>query len=677
MPKYKEIQKQVFQWLKAKYDADNNFTFSLRQKANKGAELNYFIGTEKSKYFSTTFWYIPVAYPGSSSDLINLIFYVREGKVWFSIQFNTTRNPEGNQNIWDLELLLKIKPEIRRLFSPEVYNEAGTENKVEFFSVESPVRYNSLEAMVPDIESYLDKIIPVVDKKIEEVKAEHPAFHAGRYTKAEQEDMLAKMHSRFRKYEVLEEIESELDEEPTPEAVQAENLIAPTLNQILYGPPGTGKTYHTIDRALEILNPQFNLKQDREILKAEYKKYLDAGRIAFTTFHQSLSYEDFIEGIKPEVEEDTEGNRTVVYEVQPGIFKALADRANAPVLINQNIQADFDDAWDSLLKDFENNPKLFLKVQTPGKGYNIVEVTSNGNLLVKSSTAKNDTLVSYSRLKRLHSSIADLSHVRNIDREFRGVIGGMDSSAYWAVLNYIHSWLAAHESKLVTLEEKLPYILIIDEINRGNVSQIFGELITLIEDDKRIGRKEELKVILPYSKSIFGVPENLYIIGTMNTADRSVEAIDTALRRRFSFIETPPQPERLTDVNYKDVNLSELLATINVRIELLVDRDHQIGHAYFMGIENLEDLKLCFRNRILPLLEEYFYGDFGKIGLVLGDKFVKRKTIQNTKSVLANLKDYEEVSLLEDRPIFEYTKNVLEMDLNDFISIYGSPTIPA
>ena len=166
------------------------------------------------------------------------------------------------------------------------------------------------------------------------------------------------------------------------------------------------------------------------------------------------------------------------------------------------------------------------------------------------------------------------------------------------------------------------YVLIIDEINRGNVSQIFGELITLIEDDKRLGNSEALEDVLPYSKEKFGVPPNLYIIGTMNTADRSVEALDAALRRRFSFEEMLPKPEVITNREKGDksivegINLGLVLETLNKRIELLVDKDHQIGHSYFLSVESIKDLKSAFQNKIIPLLQEYFFGDYGKIGTV-------------------------------------------------------------
>jgi 5-methylcytosine-specific restriction protein B len=194
------------------------------------------------------------------------------------------------------------------------------------------------------------------------------------------------------------------------------------------------------------------------------------------------------------------------------------------------------------------------------------------------------------------------------------------------------------------------YVFIIDEINRGNVSQIFGELITLIEDTKRLGAAEQLTATLPYSNDEFGVPPNLYILGTMNTADRSVEALDTALRRRFSFTEMPPvyDLEQL-QLRYHGIVLSELLETLNKRIEVLLDRDHRIGHSYFL--ESPIDLQSIFHNKIIPLLQEYFFGDYGKIGLVLGRGFVEVADNSAGNAVFAEF-DYDEAADLADRRVY-------------------------
>ena len=170
------------------------------------------------------------------------------------------------------------------------------------------------------------------------------------------------------------------------------------------------------------------------------------------------------------------------------------------------------------------------------------------------------------------------------------------------------------------------YVLIIDEINRGNISKIFGELISLIEPSKREGEKEEMEVILPYSKEKFTIPKNLYIIGTMNTADRSIALLDIALRRRFNFIEIMPQYDILKDV--ADIKIALLLSTINERIEFLLDREHTIGHSYFLNINTFEDLVNVFKNYIIPLLQEYFYDDFEKIKSIFDNNgFITSKNI--------------------------------------------------
>jgi 5-methylcytosine-specific restriction protein B len=205
--------------------------------------------------------------------------------------------------------------------------------------------------------------------------------------------------------------------------------------------------------------------------------------------------------------------------------------------------------------------------------------------------------------------------------------------------------------KVNEIQKAKPYVLIIDEINRGNVSQIFGELITLIEEDKRLGRAVALEVKLPYSKTSFGVPPNLYIIGTMNTADRSVEALDTALRRRFSFEEMPP----LYDLEALKSPLfgfpaGEILRAINQRIELLLDKDHLIGHAYFLNKTDDTFITAFYKN-IIPLLQEYFYGDYGKIGLVLGDGFVKKKQFDD--KLFANFSSYGDTSAFTEREVYE------------------------
>ena len=213
------------------------------------------------------------------------------------------------------------------------------------------------------------------------------------------------------------------------------------------------------------------------------------------------------------------------------------------------------------------------------------------------------------------------------------------------------------------------YAVFVDEINRGNVARIFGELITLLEDDKRLGAEHELIVTLPSSRMRFGVPPNLHLLGTMNTADRSVEALDAALRRRFNFLELPPQPELLTWPMDGDIDLQRMLVAINRRIEILYDRDHAIGHAFFMSLQkdhSVDALKRVFKHKVIPLLQEYFFGDWGKIGLVLGKDFVQRR--ERPRSVFAAF-SHDDAGTFAEKPTWELC-NLDQLSTYAFRRIY-------
>jgi 5-methylcytosine-specific restriction endonuclease McrBC GTP-binding regulatory subunit McrB len=410
--------------------------------------------------------------------------------------------------------------------------------------------------------------------------------------------------------------------------IRIPNSIIP-LNQIFYGPPGTGKTYSTINEALRIIDPNFDLSQDRSNIKEKFDDYVKSGQIVFTTFHQSMCYEDFIEGIKP-----TEADGQVLYEIQDGIFKRLCLNAEEKTSIDS-----FDDIY---LQFIEEHTEDGMELLTPSHKKKFkVKINSKGNCVA----------IPYTEAATEMVITKDMIHNYLIDGSIR------DWKPYTVpISNYIKEKYKLNISE--TGNEKKNFVIIIDEINRGNVSQIFGELITLIEEDKRKGNEEELFVMLPYSKEMFVVPANIYIIATMNSADRSVEALDSALRRRFTFFEIPPRPAIIAEYGkavggiVDGIDLAELLETINSRIEKLLDRDHMIGHSYFLKVSNIEELKHTFINEIIPLLQEYFYGDPGKIGLVLGSGFIEKKSFNSVS--FAAFSDYEDINGLLDRDVYHF-----------------------
>lgn len=286
-------------------------------------------------------------------------------------------------------------------------------------------------------------------------------------------------------------------------------------NLILYGPPGTGKTYNSVIYAVAICDGKpLDELTDYAAVMSRYNELKKAGRISFTTFHQSYGYEEFIEGIKPIIDEN---KQDIGYTIEPGVFKEFCDNAKS---------------------------------------------------ITRTSTGIESTVIE---------------------------------------------------------ENTEPYVFIIDEINRGNISKIFGELITLIESTKRAGMPEAASAILPYSGDEFSVPSNVYILGTMNTADRSIALMDTALRRRFQFVEMMPDSDVLRKIHadkVEDLDVAAMLDKINERIEYLYDREHTIGHAFFTDLKDdatLEKLQSIFEKSVIPLLQEYFYEDYQKIQLVLGD----------------------------------------------------------
>lgn len=389
-------------------------------------------------------------------------------------------------------------------------------------------------------------------------------------------------------------------------AKEDKNMNSQPLNQILYGPPGTGKTYNTIIKAMDIINPKL-VQRDKDgnvekydTLKNKFDELKQQGQIEFVTFHQSYSYEEFVEGIKPDLE-----SNELKYKLEDGILKKICNSAKI------NIEGDFEKIYSQFIEEIDENHEF--KTQ---KGSFKIRVNDNDGLTIRTGdNFEKETCGTITKEQIKNQTFTSIGRKQKLE----------------AITKYLKEKYGLTFSASNTVK---PHILIIDEINRGDVSKIFGELITLIEEDKRIGKEHQMTVTLPYSRKPFGVPNNLYIIGTMNTADRSIALLDTALRRRFDFEEMMPKPELLRGKDIEGVDLEQLLTKINDRIKNEYDRDHQIGHSYLMSVKDKEDLERAYKNRILPLLNEYFYNDINTVAKILNCKSDEITSKENWFNVL-------------------------------------------
>ncbi len=525
------------------------------------------------------------------------------------------------------------------------------------------------------------------------------------------------------------------------------------LNQIFYGPPGTGKTYTTAQRAVEICDG--TCPNDRPLLMQRYKALVADKRISFVSFHQSFSYEEFIEGIRPDLSGDSDVEQDqLIYRVEEGIFKKICSMAQAAIA----------DVQSPATATVDLTGKKFYKMSVGGKydpaveafcfeqGYlalgwggdvDFTDVPKTGEwepsanairqLMKKHDSEHVDKKFAVQAMFWFKSCM-NVNDIIIVPRGLRHVqaIGQVTGEYEYRPellpgLGYVHfrkvKWLVKDMSipvekiwgkqfsqqtlyslapahlnmeyleKLLGkkkdtsgVQEPERYVLIIDEINRANISKVLGELITLIEPDKRLDMPNEVTVNLPYSREKFGIPANLYIVGTMNTADRSLALMDTALRRRFEFEEMMPDYELLAGVEVGEIQIDKLLQTVNERIEALYDREHTIGHAFFMSLKDdpsIENLASIFANKIIPLLAEYFFEDWQKIRLVLGDnqkqgtpaaQFIWEKGLEGSGSVLfGNSTDLTMYGL--DR-VKQYVRN--EKALNDpkaYVGIYNSAAL--
>jgi len=732
---YQQNEEAVYNWLYKKHKQDPEFTFSLRQKAKNGAKKDYFIGTEQSNYFAFTLWHIPVAYPGSSGDLISIVFKVRASGVKSQIEITHTNSPEEGQNQYALELINTIKDKVKKSNLNIIRESKPSQNNFRVNILPGKPSYKELDEMLDDLNKFFNKFIPIVNEAIEEVKRKHPDFEAHRITPEEFEEMHTSMLERQEKYNTVETDEGidqteeriyldqlkyfiqklgvkqgdprivfsrqkerynftigqrwtfcyypnhpkgsfnvisnePLNESADPydgEAVEAymnhfesitdvkkysdrilsamkqelnrttkssflkfndshfENAVfgkvreikthsaLSPLNQILYGPPGTGKTYFLKEHYFEKYTSKETSLTKREHFEEVVRDLTWWQVVAIALLEKNnQSVSDLVKNdwvsYKAQVSESKNVRATIwgtlqMHTVNESDTVSYKQRS-APLIFDKNK----DKTWGILEEETaEQVPEL----------HDLLDEVNNFN-------PNPDKKIKRYVFTTFHQSFSYEDFIEGI----KPVLSSLDNDS---PMNYkIEDGVFKELCKRAESDPDNRYAIFIDEINRGNVSAIFGELITLIESDKRLGEVNEMKVKLPYSKKQFGVPSNLDIYGTMNTADRSVEALDTALRRRFSFKEMMPKPELLKDKGENEsghvggIDLVKLLTTINDRIEVLVDRDHTIGHSYFLKVKNDKGLKNVFKDKVIPLLQEYFFGDYSKMEMVIGSYFFEK-----------------------------------------------------
>ena len=481
---------------------------------------------------------------------------------------------------------------------------------------------------------------------------------------------------------------SRAEAEPVTDVAKKAPISA--TNLILYGPPGTGKTYQTAWEAVRLCLGEDTAaalqgNEMRDALMIEYRRLVTGGRIEFVTFHQSMSYEEFVEGLRPSTgDDDGEGPEEVEvsagFRLKPhdGVFKRVSERARLDqadglksarldrsarvfkvALGRRQVEDDrirfgldhglIHIGWGGDIDWSDERFDDFNAIFSEWRTQKDPEATGHdGNIVITFSFRTNMQVGDYvvvsdgrDRIRALGKVTGEYvydptaafhPHRRPVEWLWRED-GGTERSRFYPNPFRRHSVYELNQSlvdwdalEAIAFGDEAPptsqsardHVLIIDEINRANISKVFGELITLLECDKRLGMPNEIRLILPYSKKPFGVPANLHIIGTMNTADRSIALLDTALRRRFTFRELMPNPLVLS-TNAGGIDLRKLLTTINDRIEFLFDREHQIGHADFTGCMTRDDVEAVMRHKIIPLLAEYFYEDWSKVAAILGD----------------------------------------------------------
>ncbi|MGB3751591.1 MAG: AAA family ATPase [Arcobacteraceae bacterium] len=380
-----------------------------------------------------------------------------------------------------------------------------------------------------------------------------------------------------------------------------------TNNIMLYGAPGVGKT-HNYKKLISMIEEGkseqeiFSSIKNNENVQDEYdgtfQNIKDDKRIEFVTFHQSYSYEDFIEGFRP----NENGN----IELEDGTFKVLSNKAKNQIKETTLQKISFDEAFDIFRTEYIENE--LEKIYSVSNVEIFIHDVKEKTIKVQSSKAKDNQYVKKSDLETvvqaiLENKIEKPSDIKKLDVKKDTIsLGGL----YYPIAKRIIKII--EETKNIVEDKEKNFYIVIDEINRGNISKIFGELITLIEEDKR----DTYEVTLPYSKEKFKIPSNLYIIATMNSTDKSIATIDIALRRRFTFLKMEPNPSLV-----KNVDAKKLMEELNEYISNNLNKDFQLGHSYFMKVQTDEDLEFVKEYKIKPLLEEYFYADDEKLNVIL------------------------------------------------------------
>lgn len=565
----------------------------------------------------------------------------------------------------------QIKPEVKYMagFSTEEGRQLALNRRGKDVTVfVEPGEWPSLVPGVTLHESY-EKNQPRIDS----LEANAPKLYVGYPAEKLNVPTMAVLSALCDAYEGAESLQSEmLKVESFASTIQIPKYNKPkiSMNRILYGPPGTGKTFKTAELAVEICDGSADMS--RQELMTRYEELRKEGRISFVTFHQSYGYEDFVEGLRPELKDGQ-----VSYRVRPGTFREACDAARRSTLVKPGLTG-------KPLKD-RTIYKMSLGIAGTSEGkLAFQECIEQGYVLLgygddmdfsECNTAdeirkkvdeenkfeKPESHARYVSVFKDELQVGDIIVVSQGNLAFRaiGEVTGEYEFLEAAAAGSFHQmrpvrWLAVFEgnragaeiydrkfvqSTLYKLDQsglKLDvldglirgqqgannqnFVLIIDEINRANISKVFGELITLLEPDKREGADNALTVKLPYSGDEFSVPSNLFVVGTMNTADRSIALLDTALRRRFEFEELQPDHTALPGNLVEGVDLRAMLQALNERIEYLFDRDHTIGHAFFISVQTLPELEVVFRRKVIPLLQEYFYEDWSKVRLVLNDQ---------------------------------------------------------